>query len=96
MRLKLIELNLWLKQNRHLRLKDLFAMLNSKLKGHYQYYGITDNSPSIGKYLYQATRMLFKWLNRRSQRKSYTWERFQDLLGVFPLAKPHICVNIYG
>jgi len=96
LRLKLIELNLWLKQNRHLRLKDLFASLNSKLKGHFQYYGITDNFPSIGKYLYQATRMLFKWLNRRSQKKSYTWERFKDLLKIFPLAKPHIHVNIYG
>ena len=96
LRLKLKELNLWLKQNRHLRLKDLFAMLNKKLTGHYQYYGITDNSPSIGEYFYHATRMLFKWLNRRSQKKSYNWERFKDLLKVFPLAKPHIRVNIYG
>ena len=96
LRLKLKELNLWLKQNRHLRLKDLFAKLNQKLKGHYQYYGITDNSHSIGSYLQQATKMLFKWLNKRSQKKSYTWDRFNDLLKVFPLAKPHIYVNIYG
>jgi group II intron reverse transcriptase/maturase len=96
LRLKLKELNIWLKQNRHLRLKDLFDGLNRKLKGHYQYYGITDNSPSIGQYLYQATRMLFKWLNRRSQKKSYSWEGFNELLKLFPLAKAHICVNIYG
>jgi len=96
LQLKLKELNLWLKQNRHLRLKDLFAQLNQKLKGHYQYYGITDNSPSLGKYLYQAICMLFKWLNRRSQRKSYTWDEFNDLLKIFPLVQPHIYVNIYG
>jgi len=96
LRLKLKELNTWLKQNRHLRLKDIFAKINLKLKGHYQYYGITDNSPSIGLYFYRATCMLFKWLNRRSQRKSYTWEAFNDLLKVFPLAQPHIHVNIYG
>jgi hypothetical protein len=28
----------------------------------------------------QVTRMLFKWLNRRSQRRSYTWERFNNAL----------------
>jgi len=94
--LKLKELNLWLKQNRHLRLKDLFASLNQKLKGHYQYYGITDNFPSMGIYLYQATLMLLKWLNRRSQKRSYSWETFKDLLKLFPLAQPHIYVNIYG
>jgi len=96
LRLKLIEINLWLKQNRHLRLKDLFTQLNQKLKGHYQYYGITDNSPSMGSYLRHVEQMLFKWLNRRSQRKSYTWDGFKDLLKIFPLAKPHIYVNIYG
>jgi len=96
LQMKLKELNLWFKRNRHLRLKDLFAMLNKKLTGHYQYYGITDNSPSIGKFHFQATRMLFKWLNRRSQKKSYTWERFKDLLIIFPLAKPAVHVNIYS
>jgi len=96
LRLKLIEINLWIKQNRHLRLKDLFAQLNQKLKGHYQYYGITDNSPSLGSYLHHVETMLFKWLNRRSQRKSCKWEGFKELLKIFPLAKPHIYVNIYG
>ena len=94
--LKLKELNLWLKQNRHLRLRNLFATFNQKLNGHFQYYGITDNSPSIGSYHRQATHLLFKWLNRRSQRKSYTWDDFNDLLKIFPVAKPLIRVNIYG
>ena len=94
--MKLKELNLWLKQNRHLRLKDLFATLNQKLTGHFQYYGITDNSPSIEEFRYQATQLLLKWLNRRSQRKSYTWDSFNDLLRIFPLVRTRIYVNIYG
>ena len=96
LRLKLTEMNLWLKKNRHLRLKDLFAKVNQKLEGHYQYYGITDNAPSLNRYLYQVISMIFKWLNRRSQRKSYKWEGFKDLLRIFPIAHPHISVNIYG
>ena len=95
-RLKLKEMNLWLKQNRHLRLRDLVSKLNQKLRGHYQYYGITDNYKSMDNFLYYVNRMLFKWLNRRSQRKSYTWEEYAELLKIFPLARPRIYVNIYS
>jgi group II intron reverse transcriptase/maturase len=93
---KLKEMNLWLKRNRHLRLKDLIRMFNLKLRGHYQYYGITDNFKSIKNFLYETERMLFKWLNRRSQRKSYTWEGFSDLLKVFPLVRPQIYFSVYS
>jgi group II intron reverse transcriptase/maturase len=96
LRLKLKELNLWLKRNRNLCLKELFAMLNLKLRGHYQYFGITDNSASMDSYFYTLRGLLFKWLNHRSQRRSYEWEEFEDLLKIFPLAKPRIYVNIYG
>ena len=38
---------------------------------------------------------LFYWLNRRSQKKSYTWEAFNTMLKEYPLARPKIYVNIY-
>lgn len=95
-RLKLKEMNLWLKQNRHLRLKELISTLNQKLRGHYQYYGITDNSKNIENFLYHTKSMLLKWLNRRSQKKSYTGEGFEQLIKIFPLAQPCIYVNVYG
>jgi hypothetical protein len=94
--LKLKEMNLWLKQNRHLRLKDLIGMLNLKLRGHYQYYGITDNSRSIESFLFKTRWMLFKWLNRRSQKRSYTWEGFMEMLKIFPITKPRIYFSIYS
>jgi hypothetical protein len=40
--------------------------------------------------------MLYKWLSRRSEKKSRAWKGFQEPLKVFPLARPHICRNIYG
>ena len=95
-RMKLKEMNLWIKQNRHLRLKELTDSLNVKLRGHYQYYGITDNTVSIANFANETQRLLFKWLNRRSQRKSYTWEGFTELLKIFPLARPRIHCNIYS
>jgi hypothetical protein len=94
--MKLKEMNQWIKRNRHLRLRDLTCMLNLKLRGHYQYYGITDNSESIANFLDETKRMLFKWLNRRSQKKSYTWDGFTDLLIVLPLAQPRIHFSIYS
>jgi len=95
-RMKLKEMNLWLKQNRNLRLKDLIGMLNLKLRGHYQYYGINGNVDCTADFMYFTQLMLFKWLNRRSQRKSYTWDGFNQLLKVFPLARPRVYFNIYA
>ena len=95
-RAKLKEMNLWIKQNRNIRVKDLIDMLNAKLRGHYQYYGVTDNSEYIDKFAFKTRRMLFKWLNRRSQKRSYSWEGFNDLLKVFPLARPRIYFSVYG
>jgi group II intron reverse transcriptase/maturase len=92
---KLVEMNQWLKRNRNLRLKDLIGVLNSKLRGHYQYYGMTDNSVSMSNFLQETRKLLFKWLNRRSQRKSYTWEGFNELMKTFPLARPRIYHNVY-
>jgi len=34
--------------------------------------------------------LFFKWLNMRSQRKSYNWKGFKELIKSFELAKPRI------
>ena len=96
LRMKLKEMNLWLKRSRHLRLTDIIRMLNLKLCGHYQYYGITGNSRSMANFLHETRKLLFKWLNRRSQKRSYSWSGFSEMLKVFPLARPRIHFNIYG
>ncbi len=75
--------------------KAVIKKLNEILVGYYHYYGITDNSKSLNSFRRRVTQSLFKWLNRRSQRKSYTWEGFNDLLRAHPLAKPRIYVNVY-
>ena len=61
-----------------------------KLLGHYNYFGITDNSRALVKYTYEVIRILFKWLNRRSQRESYTWEEFRQMVNTFQFPKPKI------
>lgn len=90
------EYTIWIKENRHLLLPEIMETTRKKLIGHYNYYGITDNYPSIRNYFFQVKWNLMKWLNRRSQKKSYDNQSFNDMLEVFSLPKPEIKVNIYA
>ena len=86
----------WLYQNMHTEIGKLIKQINIKLVGHFRYYGVTDNSSAINTFGYYIRRKLFEVLNRRSQKKSLTWEGFAKLKDRFPLAKARIYVNIYG
>ena len=59
------------------RLPELWETFCAKLRGHIQYYGVSYNQVAVRTLVLKATRHLFKWLNRRSQRKSFSWERFE-------------------
>ena len=80
----------WCKSNRNMRMTELFYKLNAKLRGYYNYYGVRGNYDSLASFFYHAVNILFKWLNRRSQRKSYKWVGFAELLKRFRIAKPRI------
>lgn len=70
----------WLKQNRHRKLKELISEINAKLRGHYNYYGITFNSIGISNFYEKAKRILHKWLNRRGGKSNWNWDRFNRLI----------------
>lgn len=86
----------WLRENMHQPMKELMRTLNAKLRGHYGYYGITDNTPSISLFCDRVKRML-KWtLGRRSQRGYLNEDQFSLLLRRFPIVSPRIRHSIYG
>lgn len=92
---KLKKLNEWLKTHRHYVVKDIMKRVNQSLTGHYRYYGVTDNTKSLERFRSMVVALVFKWLNRRSQRNSYTWESFNHgLLVTFPIAKPKVYVSL--
>jgi RNA-directed DNA polymerase len=64
------------------------------LQGHIQYFGVSGNSRSLGQYANQARRLLFKWLNRRSQRRSVAWDRFNRVVRPY-LPRPRIIHHLY-
>ncbi len=86
----------WIKRNQDIPLEELFKRINQKLRGHYQYYSVTDNIKCVQKFLYWTKMLLYKWLNRRSQRTSYTLDSFsKGLLATFPLLEPKVSVSIF-
>lgn len=80
----------WIKEYRHSRITTLMKALGHKLRGYWNYYGVRGNAVSLTRFYDQCRRLLFKWLNRRSQKRSYTWEGFSRLLETFSIPAPHI------
>lgn len=85
-----------IREMRTQRLAVIIKKMNQILVGYYHYYGITDNARSLRSFRQQIRKSLYKWLNRRSQKKSYTWETFSEMLKEYPLARPKIYVNVYA
>ena len=95
-RAKIKELNIWLKQIRNLiPTKEWWKILQAKLRGHFEYYGVSGNSPSIKKYYSLALRLTHKLINRRSQKKSVSWSKLYNYLTLYPLPEPKIKHNFY-
>ncbi len=80
----------WIKQARNQRVPALMKELKSKLRGYYNDYGVRGNSSSLAEFFYHVERLLYKWLNRRSQKPSYPWPGFKDLLKQYAIARPRI------
>jgi len=80
----------WCKEMRHLKNKERFAKLNQKLTGYYNHYGLPDNYESLKDFFHQSKRILLKWLNRRSQKQSYTWAGFHAALDHYQVPQPRI------
>jgi len=85
------EMNEWLKEVRsRKKTKEWWQILKSKVRGHYQYYGVSENYRSIKKFYRLVIRMVYKWLNRRSQKKSYTWAGLDAMLRYFAIPTPRV------
>lgn len=76
----------WIKANRNrMKLKELWSLARAKIRGHLNYYGYWMNALKVNHFYSEAWRSLFKWLNRRSQKRSYTVEGFNERVKNFPL-----------
>lgn len=76
---KITEIGDWIKVRRHKKLGWLVKRLNARLRGHYNYYGITHNSQGIIRFYRAVERLLQKWINRRGGKRKWTWQRIGEL-----------------
>jgi group II intron reverse transcriptase/maturase len=80
----------WIKENRHRPLPKVMKTLRAKLQGTWNYYGLIGNYRRM-KLLYEEThRTLYKWLNRRSQRRSLHLPAVDRLFKRFQIPPPRI------
>lgn len=80
----------WCKTHRHWRLNLFMERLTAKLRGYFNYYGIRGNARSLSYFYDRCVCILFKWLNRRSHKRSYTWEGFKELLRHYRVPQPRL------
>ena len=94
--LKCKEMNAWLKAIRNqVKTKEWWKTLRAKLRGHFQYYGVSENYNGIARFNKFTIRTIRKWMNRRSQKRKMNWDRFLKYLEHYPLPKPKIVHSFY-
>jgi group II intron reverse transcriptase/maturase len=81
----------WARRSRCvLRKAEMLRQAKIRVVGHLNYYAITDNSERCTSYIYHVTGILFKWLNRKSQSKTYTWGGYWQALEWVGWPRPYI------
>ena len=80
----------WIKKYRHCRITTIMRQVCRKFRGYWNYYGVRGNTESLSKLYWVCMRSLFKWLNRRSQKRSYTWKGFNEMQKHFGIPPPRI------
>ena len=85
----------WLQKNRHERIRTVAVRLRQVLQGHYNYYGVIGNATRLGSYWTAVQKLCFRWLNRRSQRRSYNWTGFNEMWQSLRLPPPRLVERPY-
>jgi RNA-directed DNA polymerase len=78
----------WCRDHRHLPVTAQQRELAMKVRGHYAYYGITGNAWMLRRFQTAVLRRWRYWLDRRSQRSYWTWERLTRVLSRLPMPPP--------
>jgi RNA-directed DNA polymerase len=81
----------WIKSvSKHLSTTAFMLQLRPRLQGHFNYYGVCGNIGKLNAFYRQTIRMVYKWLNRRSQRRSCNWRGFSEMLKYYRIPRPRI------
>ena len=85
----------WCRRHRHDEVKDQHAALVRRIAGNFRYFGVNGNVQALCRVRGVCEAIWRKWLNRRSQRTSKTWDEFHALLRKWPLPRARVYVPIW-
>lgn len=94
-RASLLRVKEWIKSSRTIPIKDFMKKINIKLTGYVNYYGVSYNYNSVNNFIDEVRTLIYKWLNRRSQKRSFDWSKFILFMRKYPLTKPKTKVNLF-
>jgi len=93
---KLGQINQWLRLIRNqAKLQDIWKQLCRKVVGYFQYHAVSDNVRNLKIFMQRVTEILYKWINRRSQKQSMNWKQFKRYLKFHPLPRPRVIHNFF-
>jgi group II intron reverse transcriptase/maturase len=95
LKIKRIKVKMWLHQNMHTPIGELIKKLNVKLRGHYNYYGLSHNFKKMKGFYKYVERTLFKTLNRRGGKRKLNWDKYNKMLEHLPILEPKITVPLW-
>ena len=96
LRSKLLNVKLWCRRYRNeYRLSELWQRFCVKLRGHVQYYGVSFNGEAVDGFVKKSIFVFLKWINRRSQKRSMTYEQFKNYMSIYPPPKARIVHRLY-
>ena len=75
----------WCKRHRHESIREQQKAIARRLRGHFEYFGITNNSKALVRFRYEVVLAWRKWLSRRSQKARLNWKKMNALLARYPL-----------
>ena len=93
---KLFKANLkkWVRDNRNTDFDSFMTKLNRKLIGTNNYYSVSGAIKEVRALYNHAFWVVYKWMNRRSQRRSFTKDKF-TIAWNNKIRRPYIHVNIW-
>jgi len=68
--------NEWCRNYRSFGNNEIIERVKRMFLGHRNYYGLRGNSRQVNTYFYLCRRILYRWINRRSQKRSMNWSEF--------------------
>jgi len=96
MKIALSAMHTWFKAvSNQKQLKEIWSILQMKIQGHYNYYGVQGNFEELRQYYRKTERLIFHLGNERSQKRSWNWEEFRGYLSYHPLPRPKLTYAIH-